>query len=125
MDPVDVEKTAFCTRGGGLFQRNVLPVWLTSTGATFQRLMERLRFGLHWETCLVYLDDIIIFAPDFDTHLVRLDAVLKRIAKAGLKISPDKCQLFQKQPEDPVISKVLVWAIAGEKPSWTNVKAEG
>ena len=30
---------------------------------------------------------------------MRLDAILERIAKAGLKISPGKCQLFQKQVE--------------------------
>ena len=59
--------------------------------------MEWVLFGLHWETCLVYIDDIIIFPPDFDTYLVRIDAFLERIAKAGLKISPGKCQLFQKQ----------------------------
>jgi hypothetical protein len=99
MDPVDAEKTAFCTSGGGLFQWNVLPFGLTSAGATFERLMERVLSGLHWETCLVYLDDIIIFATDFDTHLMRLEAVLERIAKAGLKISPGKCQLLQKQVE--------------------------
>ena len=74
-----------------MFQWNVLPFGITSAGATFERLMERVLFGLHWETCLVYLDDIIIFAPDFDTHIVRLDAVLERIAKACLKISTTKC----------------------------------
>jgi len=76
MDPVYAEKTAFCTSGGGLFRWNVLPFGLTSTGATFERLMERVLFGLLWEPCLVYLDDIIIFGPDFDTHLVRLHAIL-------------------------------------------------
>jgi len=82
-----------------LFQWNVLPFELTSAGATLERLIERILFGLHWKTCLVYLDDTIIFAPDFDTHIVRLDTVLERIAKTGLKISSSKCQLFQKQVE--------------------------
>ena len=99
MDPADSEKTAFCTSGGGLFQWNVLPFGLTSAGATFERLMERVLSGLHWETCLIYLDDVIIFAKDFATHMERLDAVLSRIAKAGLKVSPSKCQLFQRQVE--------------------------
>ena len=99
MDPVDAEKPAFCTTGGGLYQWNVLPFGLTSAGATFERLMERVLSGLHWETCLVYLDDVIIFAPDFDTRVAQLEAVLTRISKAGLKISPNKCQLFRKQVE--------------------------
>ena len=95
MDAEDAEKTAFCVTGGGLYQFNVLPFGLTSAGATFERLMERVLAGLHWETCLVYLDDVIIFGKDFDTHLSRLDEVLTRIHEAGLKISPMKSRLFR------------------------------
>ena len=99
MDPEDTEKTAFCTGAGGLYQWNVLPFGLTSAGATFERLMERVLQGLHWETCLIYLDDVIIFAKDVETHINRLDAVLTRIKEAGLKISPRKCQIFRDKVE--------------------------
>ena len=88
MDAEDAEKMAFCVTGGGLYQFNVLPFGLTSAGATFELLMECVLAGLHWETCLVYLDDVIIFGKDFDTHLSRLDEVLTRIHEAGLKIPP-------------------------------------
>lgn len=97
MDQVHAEKMAFCTNGGGLFQWNVLPFSLTSAGATFERLMEHVLTGLHSETCLVYLHNVIIHAPDFNTHIERLGAVLTRIGRAGLKISPSKCQLFERQ----------------------------
>ena len=99
MDQSDAEKTAFCTSGGGLYQWNVLPFGLTSAGATFERLMDRILAGLHWETCLIYLDDVIVFSHDFDSHVNRLSAVLARIAEAGLKVSPKKCQLFRGQVE--------------------------
>ena len=50
---------AFCTRKG-LFKWNVMPFGICNALATFQRLMDRVLAGLQWETCLVYLDDIIV-----------------------------------------------------------------
>ena len=40
---------------------------------------------------MVYLDDIVIFADSFDSHLERLDAVLTALQSASLKLNPDKC----------------------------------
>ena len=68
------EKSTFATRTG-LWKWKVLPFGLTSAPATFQRLMERVLQGLHWKTLLLYLDDIIVIAPDFHTHLERLEEV--------------------------------------------------
>ena len=65
----------------------------------YYNLVERVLSGLHWEPCLVYLDDGIVLAHDFDSPVARLEAVLNRISKAGMKISPNKCQLFRKQVE--------------------------
>jgi hypothetical protein len=52
--------------------------------------------GLSFEICLVYLDDIIVFSPDLDTHLGRIRLVLQRLKDAGLKLKPSKCHLLQK-----------------------------
>jgi transposase InsO family protein len=87
------EKSAFATRGG-LWKWKVLPFGLTSAPATFQRLMERVLKGLHWKSLLLYLDDIIVIAPDFSTHVTRLKEVLERLRGAGLKLKPAKCELF-------------------------------
>ena len=65
--------------------------------ATFQRLMEYILAGLNWQTCLIYIDDIIVFSDTFESHLSRLSVVLERICTHGLKVSPKKCDLFQKQ----------------------------
>ena len=59
--------------------------------------MERVLKGLHWKTCLVYLDDIIVMGRTFDKHLKNLGEVLQRITMAGLKLSGKKCALFQRQ----------------------------
>jgi hypothetical protein len=94
--PEDREKTAFIT-SHGLFQFKVMPFGLTSAPATFERLMDKVLQGLHWETCLVYLDDIIVYATQFSHAVARLDQVFRRLKSAGLKLNPKKCHLFQQR----------------------------
>ncbi|KRX64334.1 Transposon Ty3-I Gag-Pol polyprotein [Trichinella sp. T9] len=64
----DREKTVFSTPLG-LFQFRVIPFGLCKAPATFQRLEKALR-GLTWNTCLVYLDDIMVFGKtEEDGHV--------------------------------------------------------
>ena len=44
--------------------------------------------GLQRGTLLMYLDDIIIFSQDVQTHIERLTTVLQRLKQAGLKLKP-------------------------------------
>ncbi|KRY00880.1 Retrovirus-related Pol polyprotein from transposon 17.6, partial [Trichinella patagoniensis] len=57
--------------------------------------MEKALRGLTWKTCLVYLDDIIVFGKTEEEHLERLEGVLSRLQSVGLKIKPEKCQLMR------------------------------
>lgn len=93
----DKHKTAFSVQGCGLWQFTVMPFGLCNAPATFERLMERVLAGLTWKQCLVYLDDIISYSKTFDEHLAHLHVIFTRIDKANLKLSPEKCVLFQKQ----------------------------
>ena len=70
---------------------------LSNAAATFQHLMNLILPGLTYETCLVYLDDIIVYAPTLEAHMERLEAVFERIRQARLKLRPDKCHLLQKE----------------------------
>ena len=92
MAPEDREKTAFSTHRG-LFQFTVMPFGLCNAPGTFERLMEVAMRGLQWTSCLVYLDDIVVFSRDFEGHLQRLGEVLGRLESAGLKVKPSKCRL--------------------------------
>lgn len=92
----DRPKTAFTTRSG-LYQFTVMPFGLCNAPATFERLMERVLSGLPWEVCLLYLDDIIVYAKTFEAELERLRSVFTRLREAGLKVSPKKCHLFKKR----------------------------
>ena len=57
--------------------------------------MDLVLTGLTWKVCLVYLDDVIVMANMFEQHLERLKLVIDRLQRAGLKLNPLKCKLFQ------------------------------
>eukprot|EP00731_Ephydatia_muelleri_P010468 Em0005g1054a len=95
MEPEHKEKTAFSTPFG-TYQFKVMPFGLSNAPSTFQKLMEMVLAGLHWTTCLVYLDDIVIFSTTVEQHLSRLRDVLARLKKAGLKLKPSKCHILKK-----------------------------
>ena len=84
------QKTAFATQAG-LFEFNAMPFGLSNAPCTFQRLMECVLRGLNWDTCLIYLDDIIVFSNTFEEHLKRLRLVLNRLREANVKLKPKKC----------------------------------
>jgi hypothetical protein len=94
----DRKKTAFVTTRG-LYEFNVMPFGLTNAPATFQRLMDRVLKGLSYELCLVYLDDVLIFLPDYNTHLKHVRLVLERIRSAGPKLKPRKCEFGRSKVE--------------------------
>ena len=74
-----------------------MPFGSCNAPATFERLMELVLSGLHWQICLIYLDDIIIFGKTFSKMIKNLDMVLERFAQAELKLKSQKCQLFKKE----------------------------
>ena len=89
----DKEKAAFRTSGGQLFEFNRV----CNAPATFSRLMDRVLAGLHWETCLFFLDDIIVFAATWEEHLERLRQVFERLRHAKLKLGAEKCTFAAKE----------------------------
>jgi len=118
----DRDKTAFVTRMGQ-FRFKVLPFGLANAVSLFQRLQDRILAGLNWFICLVYLDDVAVFAASFEEHLERLSQVVDRVSAAGLKFNPDKCSLFQRkisflgytvsargvEPDEGKIKTILTW----------------
>ena len=47
--------------------------------------------------CLVYLDDVILFAATFDAALDKLEVVFGRLRDAGLKLKAKKCDLMKRK----------------------------
>ncbi|KAL0152450.1 hypothetical protein M9458_052173, partial [Cirrhinus mrigala] len=92
----DKSKTAFCTPFG-LFEWNRMPFGLCNAPSTFQRLMERLFGDQQCQSLLLYLDDIIVFSSSVDQHLARLEVVLSRLQREGLKAKLSKCAFFKEE----------------------------
>jgi len=80
------------------------PGYLTETHGT----------GPQWKTLLIYLDDIIVISPDFQTHVSRLREVFKRLRGAGLKLKPSKSALLQ--PEVKYLGHVV-----GHETAWQRI----
>jgi RNase H-like domain found in reverse transcriptase/Reverse transcriptase (RNA-dependent DNA polymerase) len=47
-----------------------------------------------WKTCLVYLDDVIVFSGSRSAHLARVAEVLTLLGNAGLSLKLKKCRFF-------------------------------
>lgn len=94
MHPIDREKTAFTTPFG-LYEFNRMPFGLCNAPATFQRLMQWCLGNLVNDSLLIYLDDVVVFSPDFSSHLHHLEEVFQCLHNHGLKLQPAKCHLFQ------------------------------
>ena len=89
--------TAFTVGPLGFFECKRMPFGLTNAPATFQRLMESCLGDLHLNWCIIYLDDIIVFSETPGEHVKRLQGVFQKLAAAGLKLKPSKCEFFKKR----------------------------
>jgi len=78
----------------GTFQRKRLPFGLCIAPATYQRAIDMLLARVKWQYVLVYLDDIIVFSHDAETHLSHLDEVFTLQGNAGVTLKAKKCHLF-------------------------------
>jgi hypothetical protein len=52
--------------------------------------METVLRGLIYESCLVYLDDVIVVGCTFQKHLLKLRKVFQWFQEARLKLNPEK-----------------------------------
>ena len=93
----DIEKKAFSTSKGGLYEYVVMPQGMVGSPNSFQRCVELIFRGLNWRTLLVYMDDIICFGSTFEETLERLEEVFRRLINANLKLKASKTFLFAKE----------------------------
>ncbi len=89
----DEWKTAFRTRLG-LYEYKVMPFGLSNAPASFQSLMDNTFSDLLDISMIAYLDDILVFTPDRESHVIALQQIFQRLAKANLYANQEKCVFF-------------------------------
>jgi len=94
----DQDKTTF-TCHEGTYKYIRLPFGMTNAPATFQRAIDMILSGVKWKTCLVYLDDVIVFSRTVEEHITHLDEVFGLLSRAGVSLKASKCFFFQEEVE--------------------------
>jgi len=96
--PGDEWKTAFRTRYGS-YEWLVMPFGLTNAPAAFQRFVNTI-FADMLDVCVVvYLDDILIYSEDMDSHHKHVREVLRRLRLHKLFAKPEKCEFHSDSVE--------------------------
>ena len=86
-------KSAFVS-AYGKWEFKRCPFGLAQAPAYFQRLVNEVLSGLTF--AFGYLDDILIFSPDMETHLKHLRILFERLRSADLKLKEVKCNFLKK-----------------------------
>ena len=70
---------------------------LTNTLITFQLYIHEVLKNLVNITCIVYMNNILIYSKDSESHVKHVWEVLKRLRKASLYIKLSKCVFSTKE----------------------------
>ena len=86
-------KSAFVS-SFGKWEFKRCPFGLAQTPAYFQWLVNEVLLGLTFT--FGYLDDILVYSPDMETHLKHLRILFMRLREADLKLKEIKCNFLKK-----------------------------
>ena len=63
---------------------------LCNVAATFQKVMNE-ALNQHLDYCKAYLDDIVVFSCDWDTHPKYIESVLSKLNDLKFTVNVKKC----------------------------------
>ena len=118
INPDDRYKTAFTPGPGmGLYEFVCMPFGVCNGPSSFQRLMETVLRGM--DTAKVFIDDILVFSPDIESHVNHLKEVFQRLRESKLTLRGSKCCLAKSS----VRYLGYVFSAQGMKPDPSKVEA--
>lgn len=89
----DRYKTTFASHAGS-YRFNFITFGLNNAPAIFQRAFYIFLAAYRFETFLVYLDDIIIFSTNSESHLKHDEHILAAIYSSNVTIKRKNCSFF-------------------------------
>jgi hypothetical protein len=92
----DVPKTAF-TKRYGLYEFLVMSFGLTNASAYFMNLMNKVFIEYLDQFVVVFIDDILIYSPNEETHEDHLRLVLQKLCDNQLYAKFSKCDFWLKE----------------------------
>lgn len=94
----DMEKTSFSINNAK-YEFTRVPFGIKNGPAIFQRALDDILREHIGKICYVYIDDIIIFGPDEQTHLKNIETIFDTLQKANMKVQLNKCEFLKKEVE--------------------------
>jgi hypothetical protein len=96
--PEDKHKTGITTPFG-TYQYERLAFGLAGSPYTFTRVMDKVLLGLGSITCLVFMDDVLVFGRLLQEHTDRLREIFGRLRTAKLTLNLEKCHFTKDSVE--------------------------
>lgn len=97
LDAAPKEKTVFTVPGRPHYQFKVMPFGLCNAAQRMCQLMDKAIPSKYRDTIFVYLDDLLIVSPTFESHIEKLEVVAEFLKKANLTINVSKSKFCFKQ----------------------------
>ena len=107
----------------GTFTYKRMPFGARNAAATYSRFIDMVLDKLRSPHVLGYVDDVIIATPSVEKHLTELENVLAAHEEAGIKLKPEKTNLFRVETtylgykvnkdgihmREDYVSRILAW----------------
>ena len=81
----------------GFYEWVRVPFGLMNAPAVFQRFMEQCYQDYRDGFVVPYIDDLLVYSKDFNSHAEHLRLTLQRLQEHDVKIKTKKCQLFKQE----------------------------
>lgn len=81
--------TAFIT-DSDLYEFNRVPFGIATGSGVLARLINSIFADVKFRFLFSYSDDLLVYSPDFSSHMEHLRVVFTRLAEAGLTVNPNK-----------------------------------